>query len=70
MLSSIQKLFEDNEKDCEILIRGNILSGSLTGSWGNVKIVSGNILMDQQYPKQPRYANKNRLNFDDLFINP
>lgn len=36
-----------------VTVRGSILSGSLGGTWDNVKINSGNILTNQQFDKFP-----------------
>lgn len=51
----------DNRK---AFVRGNILSGSLSGHWENIKINNGNISMDQEFGKYPRYE----MNFGLIYI--
>lgn len=35
---------------------GNVSSGTLLGTWDEIKVVHGIISMNQSFPKYPKYA--------------
>lgn len=53
----------------KVMMRGNVLSGSLGGSWDNVRINNGNILINQQFTKYPGYEILNLFSFAFLIRN-
>lgn len=42
--------------DYNIEIRGNLLTGNLSGKWTDIRVNHGNVLMDQSFAKVPRYV--------------
>lgn len=34
---------------------GNVVNGTLGGCWGDIKIVNGNLTLNQTFPKYSRY---------------
>lgn len=40
--------------DYNVEIRGNLLTGSLSGKWTDIRVNNGNVIMDQSFAKVPR----------------
>lgn len=60
----------DNEN---MMVRGSIVSGSLSGSWDNVKINNGNVSIGQEFGKQPSQFSQQQIDsqykWASLFLN-